>query len=76
MDEYAEICLNLPKLAWIAFYVFVPILVFCLLERMANYFNEVYNVKERDYFIEENGGAWIVFNQSKEIRRISCREVG
>ena len=36
-----------------AFYVFVPILVFCLLERMDNYVDEVDSVKESGYILEE-----------------------
>ena len=53
MTEYTGICVNLPKIAWIAFYVFVPILIFSLLIFVVNYFEEVYSVKERGYFLEE-----------------------
>ena len=28
-----------------AFYVFVPVLTFCLIEHVVNYFNELYSVK-------------------------------
>ena len=45
--------MNVPKTAWMAFYVLVPLLILCLLERVVNYFNEVYGVKELGYFLEE-----------------------
>ena len=56
MPKYAwiyRICVNLPKTAWMVFYLFVPILIFSLLELVVNYFNEVYSVKEWGYFLEE-----------------------
>ena len=67
MLEYARICMNLPKTAWMAFYVLVPLLIFCLLERVVNYFNEVYGVKELGYFLEEKKlnffyvARWVIF---------------
>ena len=45
--------MNLPKTAWMAFYVFVPILIYNLLECVVKYFNEVYRVKEWGYFLQE-----------------------
>ena len=53
MHEYAKICVNMPKTAWMAFYVFVSIEILCLVERVVIYFNEVYSVKKWGYFLEE-----------------------
>ena len=46
MPEYAEICVNMPKSAWIALVLHVPIVIPSLLERVVTYFNKVYNLKE------------------------------
>ena len=52
MPECAGICVNMPKTVWMAFYVFVPVLILFLRERVATYFNEIY-IKEWGYFLEE-----------------------
>ena len=38
MSEYAEICVNMPKSAWMVFLYF-PIVIPCLIERARSYFN-------------------------------------
>ena len=39
MSEYANICVNVPKSAWMAFVLYFPVVIPCLLERVATYFN-------------------------------------
>ena len=39
MSEYAGICTNVPKSAWIAFVLYFPIVIPCLLEGVVTYFN-------------------------------------
>ena len=39
MSEYANICVNVSKYAWIAFDFHVPIVTLCLLERVVTYFS-------------------------------------
>ena len=39
LSEYAAICSNMPKSAWMAFVLYFPIVNSCLLERVATYFN-------------------------------------
>ena len=39
MPEYAGICVNMPKSAWIAFVLYFPIVIPCLLEGVVTYFN-------------------------------------
>ena len=39
MSEYAGIWVNMPKSAWIAFVLYFPIVIPCLLEGMVTYFN-------------------------------------
>ena len=69
MPECARICVNMPNTVWMAFYVFVPILILFLLERVVTYFNEIYN-KEWGYFLEEKN--LILFYSSWCICFIFC----
>ena len=39
MCEYAGICVNMPKSAWMAFVLYFPIVMPCLLEGVVTYFN-------------------------------------
>ena len=39
MSEYAAIGVNMPKSAWIAFVLYFPIVIPCLLEGVVTYFN-------------------------------------
>ena len=39
MSEYANICVHMPKSAWMAFALYFPIVMPCLLERVLTYFN-------------------------------------
>ena len=39
MSEYAGIWVNVPKFAWIAFVLYIPIVIPCLLEGVITYFN-------------------------------------
>ena len=39
MSEYAGICVNMPKSAWIAFVLYIPIVIPCLFEGVVTYFN-------------------------------------
>ena len=39
MSEYAVICVNMPKSAWMDFALYFPIGILCLLEDLVNYFN-------------------------------------
>ena len=39
MSEYADICVNMPKSSWMAFALYFPIVIPCLLERVLTYFN-------------------------------------
>ena len=41
MSEYAGICVNMPKSAWIAFVLYIPIVIPCLLEGVVTYFNVI-----------------------------------
>ena len=61
MSEYAGICVDMPKSTWMAFVLFFPIEILCLVEPMVTYFN-VYTKLEviirscyetRGYFLEE-----------------------
>ena len=48
MLEYARMCVNMPKSAWMAFVLHVPIAIPCLLEYRFTYFTEVYSLKEHE----------------------------
>ena len=39
MPEYADICVNMPKSAWMAFVLYFPIVIPRLIERVLTYFN-------------------------------------
>ena len=39
MSEYAGICVNMPKSAWITFLLYFPIVIPCPLEGVVTYFN-------------------------------------
>ena len=39
MSEYTGICVNFPKFAWMAFVLYFPIVIPCLLESVVSYFN-------------------------------------
>ena len=39
LSKYAVICTNMPKSAWVAFVLYFPIVIPCLLERVVTYFN-------------------------------------
>ena len=41
IPELAGICMNMLKTAWMTFYVFVPISIVCLLERVVTYFRDL-----------------------------------
>ena len=54
---------------WVAFVLHVPIVIYCLLEHVATYFNEVYNLREQAVFLKRQnlilslvaGSIWFVF---------------
>ena len=52
MLDYARICLNIAKSAWIAFVLHVPIVIPCPLEYIFTCFTEVYGLKEQETFLE------------------------
>ena len=45
---YVYICLNMPKSAWMAFVLHVPIAIPCLVECKVTYFNKVSSLKEHE----------------------------
>ena len=56
IPENADICVNMPKSARMAFVLYFPIVIPCLLERVLLYFN-VYTKLEvflKDNFLKEN----------------------
>ena len=51
ISEYVDICVNMPKSAWMAFALYFPILIHCLLERMY-IFQRLH--KTRSFSLKEN----------------------
>ena len=53
MSEYSEICVNMPKVASMAFAFHFPIVIFCLLKLVVAYFNVYKKLGTWGCFLEE-----------------------
>ena len=62
MLDYARVSANMPESAWVAFVLYVPIVIPCLLEYVFTYFNRVYSLKEHEavFFKRQNLIFYIV----------------
>ena len=58
LSDYARKCVNIPESAWVAFVLYVPIVIPCLLECTVAYFSEVYSLKEHETISLLRGKIW------------------